>query len=228
LQRAFAIADNSVHQDVKDQNSRARLAIAGMVLAEIVRDSDPRRSLDLYEHVISHTAEIAGSPSFRRYEVSALAGSSYALLRLGRKEQAKSRISAAFARLAELHLYPAARIEPSLEAGQTLSASANYDATAGRYGRAFDTYKELLAKAMASDPKPETSLSDAYQLSRIYSKLASLDPQVAGAGASSEFATRRAALWTHWSAKLPASSFVRRQFDAAQAEVGELESGKTN
>lgn len=218
LQRAFTIADSAVHLDAKDQNSRGRLAVAGLVLGNILRQSDARKSLELFDHVLRHVGEIQGNLSFRRYEVSALAGSSGALLQLGRRDEAKARISAAFSRLAELHLYPAEKIDPSLEADEALSASAAFQAATGQYWTAIEINKELLQKVMATGLKPETSLSDAFQLSRIYGKLAGLEGRI-GKGSSSEYAGLRLTLWQHWSHKLPDNPFVRSQLHAAR-QVG--------
>jgi len=220
LQRAFTIADDSVHLDPKDQNSRARLAISGLVLANILRHTDARKSLELYDHVLRHTGEIEGNLSFRQYEVSALAGSRSALRRLGRRTEARGRISAAFSRLAELHLYPTERINPGLETDQTLTANADFQADTGQYSTAIEIYQELLRKVMATSPKPETSLSDACQLSRIYGKLAALESRI-GKGSNSEYARSRLALWQHWSDKLPGSLYVRRELMAARGLGGQ-------
>jgi hypothetical protein len=72
-----------VHLDPNDPNVRGRLAMAGLSMAGILRHSDPRRSVDIYDHTLRHMAEIRDNSSSRRFEVSALAGSTYPLRRLG-------------------------------------------------------------------------------------------------------------------------------------------------
>src|SRR5260370_4381374 len=107
LQRAFRIADDFVHQDANDQLSRNRLADAGVNLANALRHSDARRALGVYDHTLLHLAEVKNNSSFRRFEVSALVGSSYALRRLGRVLEARQRLDAAFGRLIQLKRYSA-------------------------------------------------------------------------------------------------------------------------
>jgi len=79
FERAFKSADRLVHQDPNDQVTRGRLALAGLGLANILRHSDARSSLDIYDHTFGHMTEIRDNSSFRRFEVSALAGSTYPL-----------------------------------------------------------------------------------------------------------------------------------------------------
>ena len=90
---AFHLADTYVHQDLQDQNSRGRLAMAGLGMADILRDTDPQRSLEIYDHVLRHLAEISDNRSFRLFETSALIGSTYPLQHLGRKAEARKRLA---------------------------------------------------------------------------------------------------------------------------------------
>src|SRR6185312_8598396 len=132
LERAFRIADTFVHKDGSDQSSRGRLAMAGLLLGDILRISDPKRSLATYEHVFNHMTEVKNNSSFRRFEVSALTGSSYPLLRLGRTAEAAQRLDAAFSRLRELKLYPANQIELGSETARTVAGLADYQAGRGK------------------------------------------------------------------------------------------------
>jgi len=99
LERAFGMADSLVHQDPNDQVSRGRLALAGLGLANILRHSDARRSLAIYDHTLRHMAEIRDNSSFRRFEVSALAGSTYSLRNLSRSAEARQRLDKLIAAL---------------------------------------------------------------------------------------------------------------------------------
>lgn len=43
LDRAFRITDEAVHQDAKDQSTRGRLAMAGLAMVDVLRESDAAR-----------------------------------------------------------------------------------------------------------------------------------------------------------------------------------------
>ena len=79
FERSFSAADSFVHKDPNDQMARGRLAMAGISLADILRHSDPRRAMAIYDHTINHLGEIGDNSSFRRFEASALTGSTYPL-----------------------------------------------------------------------------------------------------------------------------------------------------
>ena len=112
LDRSFTIVDGFVHRDPNDQFNRNHLADAGVNLVDVLRHFDARRSLDIYDHTLRHLAEVTNNSAFRRFEVSALAGSSYSLRGLNRLADARQRVDAAFERLRQLKLYPAGKVEP--------------------------------------------------------------------------------------------------------------------
>jgi len=162
LDQAFDLSDQFVHKDPADQSVRSRLANAGVLLGAILRTSDPKRSLAIYDHTLSHIAEIQDNNSFRRFEVTILAGSSYALRKLGRSAESKQRLASALDRLNQLHLYPAASIDIGSEAEETLRALAADEAARGNLPRARDLYTELLSKLHPTD-----TLSDKIRISAI-------------------------------------------------------------
>jgi hypothetical protein len=213
------MADNFVHQDPNDQNSRGRLAMAGLLLADITRHSDALRSLAIYDHTLLHTAEVKNNSGFRRFEVSALAGSTYPLLRLRRPAEARQRLDAAFTRLSQLKLYPAERIGPGSEADKTLRALADYEAGRGEVLHAIEIYEELLRKILAWQPKPDTSLAGTVDLSRVYAALAGLYRRTGRNDFASSLEARRLELWRYWDARLPDKSFVTLQLSAASGPV---------
>jgi tetratricopeptide (TPR) repeat protein len=215
LERAFRIADDLVHQDANDQFSRNHLADSGVNLANAMRHSDARRALDVYDHTLRHLAEVKNNSSFRRFEVSALVGSSYALRILGRPVEARQRLDAAFDRLRQLKLYPAEKIKPGSEAEDTLRAQAEYEAGNGNVVHAVGLYEELLDRLMAAKPSPETRLAEALDLSNIYAATARLHRQTGRADLASALEARRLDLWQRWDRKLPDNAFVRRQLEAA-------------
>src|SRR5439155_840601 len=137
------IADDLVHKDANDEGARSRLFMAGGPLAEILRHSDARRALAVYDHTYRDMSQIS-SPLLQIREVNLLAGSSDALRSLGRRAEARQRLDAAFALLKQIKLYPAEKIEPGSEADRALCALADYEADTGNVARAIEVYEGLL------------------------------------------------------------------------------------
>jgi tRNA A-37 threonylcarbamoyl transferase component Bud32/tetratricopeptide (TPR) repeat protein len=215
LEQSFNICDNLAHQDPRDQSPRSRLATAGVHMGSILSKSDPRRALVIFDHTLHHLGEISGSSSFRRYEVSALAGSSYVLRRLGRAGEAKQRIDTAFERLRQIKDYPAEKLKPGSESGEALLALADHEADTHNIAKAIEIDTQLLAKLEAYGPKQDTYLVDAVEMSRVYAALAEFHHKAGQGELESGFVARRIALWRHWDTQLPHNSFVRRQLSAA-------------
>jgi tRNA A-37 threonylcarbamoyl transferase component Bud32/tetratricopeptide (TPR) repeat protein len=215
LERAFKMADTFAHEDPNDQMTRGRLAMAGITLANILRHTDARHALDIYDHMLRHLAEIRDNSSFRRYEVSALAGSTYALRRLDRAAEARQRLDGAFDRLRQAKSYPAGKIKPGSEPDEALCALADYEAGRGNISEAIEIYEKLLGQVLAWEPKPDTSLADAVDVSRLYEALAALHRRARRNDRASALEARRLELWRRWDSRLPQNSFVRRQLDAA-------------
>ena len=214
LERAFDMADSFVHQDPNDQSTRGNLARAGISLADILQRSAPSRSLAIYDHVLRHMAEIKNNGSFRRFEVSALAGSSYPLRQLGRGAEARERLDAAFEILRQMKTYPAEKVKPGSEPDVTLRALADYEADNGDIPAAKGVYEKLLGQIEAWKPAPETSLTDAVDMSRVCAALAALRRRSHETSLASALETQRLELWRHWDRKLPNNAFVRRQLEA--------------
>ena len=217
LERAFKIADDRVHQDPNDQNTRGKLEMAGYPLANILRHSDARRALSVYDHTLRHLAEVRTNANVQLYEARALAGSSYPLRSLGRPAEARERLDAAFKRLLQLKMYPADKIWLGSGAHRTLSALADYEAENGNIPRAAEIYRELLDKTASSKPGPETSLEDALDLSSIYTGMAAVHHRAGQAERGSALEARRLELWRRWERKLPNNPFVLRQIAAKPA-----------
>src|SRR5262249_10494888 len=151
------IADEFAHRDPNDQASRNRIGLAALDLGKILQRTDPRGALKLYDHLLVHAAEIKENQSFRRFEVSALAGSGDALRRLGRSTEARDRIERAMSRLRALGDYPKERIGLSSEVDETLSALAELQADAGSVEQGIETYRELLRGMLAWPAHPESN-----------------------------------------------------------------------
>ena len=214
FENAFRMADGFVHQDANDQDSRGRLAMAGLGLADILRHSAPRRALSVYDHTLRHLAEIPGNVSFRRFEVAVLAGSTYPLRRLGHTAEARDRLNRAFARLKEIGDYPAERVRPGSVQAVALKARADCEAGTGKLAEAIATYETLLGQIEAAKPDPDYSLSDALEMSRLYARLASLSRAAHRPGTASALEARQRNLWRRWEGRLPYDSVVARRLRA--------------
>ena len=215
LQRAFDLADEFAHRDPNDQASRNRIGLAAVDLGKILQRTDPERAVALYDHLLVHAAEIKENQSFRRFEVSALAGSADALRRLGRRGEARDRINQALSRLRGLGDYPKERIGLSSEVDETLSALAELQADTGNVAQAIATYQQLLSGMLAWPPHPESNLEDACDLSRVYEALAALGRRAGQSDLAARFEVQRLEIWQQWSARLPRNSYIRSQLNAA-------------
>src|SRR5207245_2737741 len=111
---------------------------------------------------------------FRRFEASALAGSTYSLRRLGRPADARQRLDAAFERLRQLKLYPAGKVAPGSEAEDALRALAEYEGGTGNLRRATEIYQNIIDLTQAANSRPEKSLTDALDVSNLYRAKAAL------------------------------------------------------
>lgn len=83
-----------------------------------------RVSLSVYEHALSRVAEVKDDARARRGEVELVIGSSYPLRALGRPREARQRLDGAFARLQQLKMYPADKIDLGSETDAALRALA--------------------------------------------------------------------------------------------------------
>ena len=171
LERASNIAEELAQRDPNQFGSRERVFSADVMMAGILRHTDPARALELCDHALTRLAEIKGRPIGRLYESEALVESTYALRALGRGAEAHRRLDAAFDRLRALHVYPSDTIQPGSGVDMALSAQAAYEAQNGSLPRAISLYEELLRKGAAFGSKPQTSLPDAVQESRVFAAL---------------------------------------------------------
>ena len=210
LEQAFHLGDDLAHRDPADQASRSRVADAGILLGGILTAAAPKRALAVYDHTLRHVAEIQNNSSFRRFEVSALAGSSYALRKLDRPGEARKRLDTAFERLRELKLYPAEKFTLGSEVEASVRALADHEAGTGHLPAAVHLYQSLLENAQPKS-SPLTSLIDAVRQSVIFRGAASVDRQAGLIQAAATLEERDRELWLHWERTLPDNAFVRRQ-----------------
>ena len=210
LERAIQIARELADHDAYDFSRQSRMVFAETTLASNLRHTNPRRSLELYDDAAGHLAEVRHNAGTPRREIAVLAGSVFPLLQLGRRAEARKRLDAAFARLGEIHLYPAAGIELGGEADHALRALAKYESTGGNAPRGAEICEEILRGAL-----PVKSLSDALALSTLYGTASELWRGLGERKRAAELAERRVELWRHWRARLPQSEFVHQQLEDA-------------
>jgi serine/threonine protein kinase len=214
LERAFKLSDDFVHKSPTDPQSRGRLSTAGIALADLLRHSDAPQAIAVYDHVLMHLREIKNYPRFKRDEVRVLAGSTYPLREVGRSAEGRERLEKAFGHLKELKLYPAEQIQPGSEADDALCALADQELAIGHVGRSVEIYRDVLARVLAADPKPENNLADAAHVSRLYASLALVQRQAGQPDLASALDARRSALWQLWTGQLENNPFVLRQLTA--------------
>jgi serine/threonine-protein kinase len=211
LERAFSIADTVAGRDPTEFNSRLRLSTAGLQLAAILRDTDPKRALAIYDRILLRQGDIKNNTSARLNEVRALAASTYPLRTLHSNAEARVRLDRAFSTLAQVKRYPGAAINPRSEADDALSALADYEAAQGNVPHAIDLYRELLDQVVASIAKRETDLVDGTETSRLYDSLATLERRAGRTADASALDARRLELWQRLDHAFPGSPFVARR-----------------
>jgi hypothetical protein len=107
-------------------------------------------------------------------------------------------------------LYPAGRIELGTPAADALRAQAAFEAAVdARRGAAL--YEELLRLVLAANPKSETSLEEALDLSIIYADAAAVHRRAGQSDLAAGLEVRRLNLWQFWDHKLPNNPFVQSQ-----------------
>jgi tetratricopeptide (TPR) repeat protein len=216
-ERAFDIVIGYVRKDANDSLSRFNASLFGARLARLHEDHDPRRALAINDELLLRLREIRNNTRARRYEVPTLVRTSYLLRRLGREAEGRERLKMAFANLRDLKMYPSEQVELGSEPDHAVRALAEQEAAGGNTRRGGQIYEELLGKIMASKPKPESRLADAYDLSTLYSAMGVLYRKAGQGGPATAMDSRRLELWQRWHRKLPKNVFVRKQLDGAAA-----------
>ena len=91
LQKAFDVMGEMALRDPKDYTSRTRQATAARELGNILRYSDPKRAIEVYNTGIGELETIQNNLKARRDRAVLMANSSYALRRVGRGSEASKR-----------------------------------------------------------------------------------------------------------------------------------------
>jgi len=216
LQKAVDIAEEAARKNPGDYTSRSRVASTAGNLANILRETDAQRALELYDMGIHRLTEVQSNVAALSDRAELMALSSYPLRSLHRSSEARLRIETALATFNKAGDYPAQRISTSSGVFVALRALADFDADEGDLRRAVAIYEELLQKVMATNPDPANDLRDATKLSGLYRSLDSLYRRTGDVTKADGMAGRRLELWQNWDRNLPGNAFVRRQLEAAR------------
>ena len=216
LQEAFEALERYAQKDATDYEARSVVAMAGHDWGDVLRHTNPKRALEIYDHSLARIREVPNDVSARRAEALLLAGSSYAARWTHHEKDAKDRIEAAFRLLKETKEYPAPAITAGSEADTAMRALADHYAETGQPRQALEIYQDLFRKIMASNPDPQNDLVNAAHVSRLNTSLAKLLRRVGKGNDAIPLEATRLELWKHWNGQLPSNPFVRRQLEAAR------------
>jgi len=211
LQRGLDIGEELAKMDPIDYLSRRSVATTGLEIGNILRHNEPQKALMVYDHALARIRETKTNVSAQLSAADLLAGSSYALRRLGRDAEARRRIEEAFQLLRDAHQYPADTVEPMSRSDHVIRAEADDYAETGQTDKAIAAYRELLDKLMAWKPDLQNDLRDATCISRTWTALANLLRRTGRTEDADRLEVQRTELWNHWKDKLPNAQFLLRQ-----------------
>jgi len=211
FQEAFDAVEENARNEPKDYLSRNDVAEDGLYLGNVLRHSNPKQALDVYDHSLMRIREVPSDIQARRLEASLLAASSYAARWLHREGDARARIDAAFRLLRDTKAYPAEIIKSGSETDNVVRALADHYAKTGELKQAIEAYRDLRGRIMKSNPDLQNDLLSAAQISRLDIALSVLLRRVGRSDEAASLDQNRLELWRHWDRKLPNSPFVQRQ-----------------
>jgi tetratricopeptide (TPR) repeat protein/predicted Ser/Thr protein kinase len=217
LQEAFDALEPFAQKDPDFFQGRSVIAQAGHYLGDVLRHSNPKQALEVYDHSLVRIREVPNDVAARRAETLLLAGSSYAARLMHHEKDAKVRIDAAFRLLSETKDYPADSIPAGSEADTAMRALADHYAETGQPEQALEIYQELFQKLIASNPDPQNDLLNAVYVSGLHTSLAMLLRRTGRGAQAGPLEADRLELWRYWNRKLPNNPFVLRQLEAASA-----------
>ena len=203
FRKALAISEELAGSDSSDALSRHKLGVVGLELGNVLRHTNPREALAVYDRSLVRVREAKTSSREQRDEAELLVASSYALRWTGQVDEAKRRIDKGFQLLRDAKVYPADKIEPMSEADHALRASADFFAGTHQYSQAIGEYQEIQKKLMAWNLDLDNDLRDAVCISRTWGALAEVLRQAGRADEAAELEARSKALLEHWTEKLP-------------------------
>jgi serine/threonine-protein kinase len=211
FQKAVYIAEELTKKDSSDYLSRHAEATYALEAGNVLRHSDARKALAVYDQAMARIREAKTNSSTQHDEAELLAASSYPVRWIGSQAEAQQRIDRAFQLLGAAKIYPADKIEPMSDAYHALQAQADHYRDTGQTQKAIDMYQQLLQKLRAWGPKPDDDLRDATCISRTWTALADLLRRVGRTDEAGRLEAQRTELWNHWKSKLPNAQFLLRQ-----------------
>jgi serine/threonine-protein kinase len=224
LREAFDMLEAGARRDPNDSTSRTRVGTSGRELGNILRWDKPAEAVSVYDTALGRLGEIKNNIKARRDTAVILAGSSYALRRLDRTNEARARLDRAMTILSETKDYPADRVVLDSEVYTVLKAVADHHADDGQLALAIREHEALRDKVLAAGPDVDNDLRDTNQLSLLFGDLARLHRKAGSAEQAAAIEARRLALWQHWNQKLPNNRFVLRRLATASAGTAGLSS----
>ncbi|HEX3742975.1 MAG TPA: protein kinase [Bryobacteraceae bacterium] len=216
FREAFAAPEELVRKDRNEYEERLAMSLSGHYLGDLLRHTDPRKALGVYDYALTVIREVPNDADARRAEALLLAGSSYAARWLHRERDAKDRIDAAFRLLKATGDYPAAAVSAGSEANTALLALADHYAETGQAAQAIEVY-EKLGGYLESCSSCANDLPAALSLSQVDSALAATLRRTGSSAKAAGVEAGRRELWRVWDAKLPNNAFIRRQKAAAES-----------
>jgi len=228
FQKAVDIAEELTKKDSSDYLSRHAEATYALEAGNVLRHSDSRKALAVYDQAMARIREAKTNSSTQHDEAELLAASSYPVRWIGSKAEAQQRIDRAFQLLGAAKIYPADKIEPMSDAYHALQAQADHYADTGQTQKAIDMYQQLLEKLRAWGPKPDEDLRDATCISRTWTALADLLRRVGRTDEAGRLEAQRTELWNHWKSKLPNAQFLLRQSLSQVSPRGAFRSAATH
>jgi serine/threonine-protein kinase len=214
FQRGLNIGEELANLDSIDYLSRHSAATIRLEIGNILRHNQPQKALVVYDHALARIREAKNNVSTQLCAADLLAGSSYALRRIGKGKEARRRIEEAFQLLRDAHQYPAEAVEPMSRSDHVMRAAADDYAETGQPMKAVEAYRQLLDKLMAWKPDVQNDLRDAICISRTWTALADILRGVGRTDEAARLEVQRTELWNHWNIKLPNASFLLRQWSS--------------
>jgi tRNA A-37 threonylcarbamoyl transferase component Bud32 len=215
LEEAFAALEGYAQTDRYNYEARAMIATGGHYLGDLLRRSNPKRALEVYDHSLVRVREVPNDVAARRIEALLLAGSSYAARAIHRDGDAKERIDAAFRLLRETGDYPNVAFQSGSEADVALQSLADHYAETGQPNQAIELYEGLRKHFEACNSCAERDLPAAADLSRIQASLAATLRNIGSREKAATVEAARADMWRLWNRRLSSNPFVLRQIAAA-------------
>jgi serine/threonine protein kinase len=215
FQEAIDAIEETVKNEPKEYHDRVDLARYGLSLGNALRQTDPRKALEVYDRSLLRIREVPDDIAARRAEASLLAASSYPMRWLHREVDGKDRIDTAFRLLHETKDYPTEVVKPGSEAAIAFRALADYYAESGQSNQAIQAYQDLRRRVMLSNPDPQNDLLNAARISRLDAALAALLRRGGRMAEAVILDANRLTLWQQWNRKLPNNPFVLRHLTAS-------------